>query len=129
MVDTVAQVTVVSSEVAENIDLKLSSEVGKFIGAEQGSYFPAKIARNVPLRKVFFLIKWYFYVAALEQPVIFGLDSLMVLNAVINFDGNSGLVGMLYDPVPISMKYGLNTKISRVTLRNRTVALCELRFC
>ena len=67
VVDTAAQVTVVSREVAKNLDLKLSSKVVKLTGAEQGSYFPVKIDRNVHLKIGFKKIQWDLYVAVLEN--------------------------------------------------------------
>ena len=112
VVDTAAQVTVVSREIAENLDLKLSSEVVKLTGAEQGSYFPAKIARNVPLKIGFKKIKWDLYVASLEEPVILGLDLLMDLKAVIDLGGNSVRIGGdVVCPLPISMKSGSSTML------------------
>ena len=123
VVDTAAQVTVVSREIAENLDLKLSSEVVKLTGAEQGSYFPAKIARNVPLKIGFKKIKWDLYVASLEEPVILGLDLLMDLKAVIDLGGNSVRIGgdVVCATAHIN-EIGVKYNVRRVTLRNRTVA-------
>ena len=123
VVDTAAQVTVVSREITDNLDLKLSSEVVKLTGAEQGSYFPAKIARNVLLKIGFKKIKWDPYVASLEEPVILGLDLLMDLKAVIDLGGNSVRSGgdVVCATAHIN-EIGVKYNVRRVTLRNRTVA-------
>ena len=113
----------VSREIAENLGLKLSSEVVKLTGAEQGSYFPAKIARNVPLKIGFKKIKWDLYVASLEEPVILGLDLLMDLKAVIDLGENSVRIGgdVVCATAHIN-KIGVKYNVRRVTLRDRTVA-------
>ena len=94
VIDTAAQVTVISEDFVKNLTKPLRYVKDVCLkGAGKEQFFSAKLAREVQIKIGKRTINWDLYVAPITDSVILGLDFLRFIGAKINQESNTVKVG------------------------------------
>ena len=119
VLDTAAQVTVLSEKMATNFSVNPeSTEFVKLKGANIGGQFRARLARNVCITMGQVTYFWDVYIAPISDGMLIGLDFLTACGAVINLENKSVIIaGESIEATLVPNQSSQQCQINRVIVR------------